>query len=121
LTRPSQESAISEEDQWDENYDAGYLCTTSPAGPSTLTADHYVVIRLESAIRDMRSCIDIDPMRAGGKPVLKGTRFTVAQVISQIAEGDTVDDLTENFRLDGGIIRCFLRALSVAFDRTYYR
>lgn len=37
--------------------------------------------------------IEIDPDRAGGKPVIKGTRYTVAQLLAEIAEGDSIDDI----------------------------
>lgn len=56
--------------------------------------------------------IESDPQRRGGKPVLKGTRFTAAQVLSQIAAGDSVQDLVDNFDFEAEQITSFLRELA---------
>ena len=75
--------------------------------------------RLYLAALALADCVDIDPDRRGGAPVLKGTRFPIAQIISQMAEGDSVDDLVENFDLNGDLIRQCLRGLSDFLARQY--
>jgi uncharacterized protein (DUF433 family) len=54
-----------------------------------------------------------DPDRAGGKPTLKGSRFTVASLLAELADGDrSLNALIEDFDLDEVPARGFLRELS---------
>lgn len=69
----------------------------------------------------LRHCVEVSARKFGGIPVLKGTRFPIAQVLSQIAEGDSVDDLAENFDLDPECLRTLLHALAACLDRPFYR
>ena len=64
--------------------------------------------------------IEVDPLRAGGKPVLKGTRFTIAQILSQIRDGDSIDDLASNLNLDKENIKLFFRELDIVFSQMFY-
>lgn len=73
--------------------------------------------RIAKALRSMHACVEAHPAKAEGRYVLRGTQFTIAQMFSQMAEGDSVGDLVENFDLDGDDIRCFLNSLAVSFDR----
>jgi len=61
--------------------------------------------------------LEADPERCGGKPVLKGTRFTAAQVLAELAATTGPDDLAGNFDLDAGLIRQFLNELALHLDR----
>ena len=63
--------------------------------------------------------VDVDAQRRGGRPVLKDTRFKVSQLLAQISEGDSVEDLVRELGLDDATIRTFLRALSIILDRPY--
>jgi uncharacterized protein (DUF433 family) len=74
--------------------------------------DARLAARLRRAASAVVRTVDVDTDRAGGVAVLKGTRFAVAQLMAQIAEGDSVDDLVEQFDLDRESIRTFLLALS---------
>ena len=46
---------------------------------------------------DYRAYITIDPNISFGKPCIKGTRFTVYDVLDYMAGGMTVEDLLEDF------------------------
>src|SRR5271166_315173 len=41
----------------------------------------------------MRECIEVDPERRGGIPVVRGTNFTVAQLLQELAEGKNIADI----------------------------
>lgn len=56
--------------------------------------------------------IEIDPDRRSGRPVIVGTSFTMAQLIAEIAEGQTPDEVAEEFELDETAVRAALDALS---------
>ncbi len=60
--------------------------------------------------------VEMDPQRLGGKPVLRGTRFPAAQVLSQIADGDSVESLAEDLDLDKKLIADFLHALASGLE-----
>ncbi len=61
----------------------------------------------------LRNTVETDSGRCSGQPVLVGTRFPAAQIVGQIASGDSVDDLAENFDLDKELIVSFLDALAL--------
>jgi uncharacterized protein (DUF433 family) len=69
----------------------------------------------------LRQTVDIDPHIRGGAPVLKGTRFTVAQTLAELADKLAVEELASEFDLDPTIIRDMLRALSLLLQRPCQR
>lgn len=62
--------------------------------------------------------IEQDPDRAGGKPVLQGTRFTVAQLLAELAEGRTLDELAQDAGLDRQVMVGALRELALKVPST---
>lgn len=71
---------------------------------------------LKSAI--IRSgAVEITTTKRGGVPVLKGTRFTLAQLLAEISEGRSVQELAADFDLDIDIIKSYLESLAAYFDR----
>lgn len=56
--------------------------------------------------------LESDPERQGGKPVLKGTRFTAAQVLAEIATGYSPHDVADDLDLRRSQVDLFLRELS---------
>jgi uncharacterized protein (DUF433 family) len=46
---------------------------------------------------DYHLLITREPGILGGQPVLKGTRVTLNSVLSSLAEGDTVEDILNDF------------------------
>lgn len=87
-------------------------------GPACiLLAEHpgsRLLERLETANKNTLSrftSIETDPERCGGKPVLLGTRFTAAQVLSQLAAGDSVKFLEDDLSLNVKHVKTFLLEL----------
>ena len=78
-----------------------------------------IAYRTHAAVRMLSESVDVDVQRRGGRPVLKDTRFKVSQLLAQISEGDSFEDLVRELDLDDATIRTFLRALSVILDRPY--
>ncbi len=62
---------------------------------------------------------EIDPERRGGLPVLRGTGFTVAQLLAELSETSGVEELAEDFNLDPDLIRGLLNGLSLMFQRPH--
>jgi uncharacterized protein (DUF433 family) len=44
-----------------------------------------------------RNRIEIDPGICSGKPVIRGTRILIASILSQIAAGESFEDLRQGF------------------------
>lgn len=84
---------------------------------STSSAAAQISERLERAVSELNECVEADPGRRGGVPVLKGTRFTVAQVLAQLADGDSIDDLAANLELDRATVSRLLVSLAALLDR----
>lgn len=72
--------------------------------------------RLRFAAAALRDCVEISPLKFGGVPVLRGTRFSIAQVLSHLVDGDSVDEIAENFELDHEQITTVLHSLSAYLD-----
>lgn len=77
--------------------------------------------RLQQVTLVLRECIEVNSRRLGGLPSLKGTRFSIAQVLSQIGDGDSIEDLAENFDLDREQLATVLHAMAACFNRPLYR
>jgi uncharacterized protein (DUF433 family) len=75
--------------------------------------------RMQSALDILNEVVDIDVKKAGGKPCLIGTRFTLAQVFAEIAEGKSIIDLSKDFNLNKSHIEGFLRSISICFDQSF--
>jgi uncharacterized protein (DUF433 family) len=65
----------------------------------------------------LQSAVEIDPKRRGGIPVLKGTRFTVAQTLAELADSTGVPEVANRFDLDEEVIRELLYGLALLAER----
>jgi uncharacterized protein (DUF433 family) len=69
----------------------------------------------------LKNAVEISSRRIGGVPVLKGTRFTVAQTLAELAEIEGIAELAENFDIDEKLIRDMLTGLSLLFMRPFLK
>jgi uncharacterized protein (DUF433 family) len=65
----------------------------------------------------LRECIECDPDLRSGVPVLRGTRFTVAHILGELAEGRSLAEIAKAFRLDAEQLRKLLESLAILVDR----
>ena len=65
-----------------------------------MTSDVLVSMRLTFAAHLLQNLIETDPNKAGGIPVLSGTRFKISQVLAEIADGKSLKGLARDFSLD---------------------
>jgi uncharacterized protein (DUF433 family) len=65
----------------------------------------------------LRGVVQISEQRRGGVPVLKGTRFTVAQVLAELGDSSGVQEVASNFDLDPVVIKEMLDGLSLILMR----
>ena len=71
------------------------------------------------ALRTLVDCVEIDPQKLGGVPVLAHTRFSVAQLFAELADSgsDAIDEIAENYEVDPELLRQFLHAFAVYVDK----
>ena len=67
----------------------------------------------------LHDVVQINPRRAGGVPVLAGTRFTVAQTLAELAESTGVSEVADNYDLNPETIREMLNGLSLILMRPF--
>ncbi len=79
--------------------------------------DEWLAERMAYASQKLRECVEVNPKRRGGIPVLKGTRFTLGQLLGELADGRSLPCIAEDFELDLQILEQFLRGLSICLDR----
>jgi len=86
-----------------------------------IRADEWLAFRASHAARMLRDCVEISPRKCHGVPVFKGTRFTVARFLAELADGRSLTGLANDFDLDATTLEQFLRGLSICLDRPAMR
>jgi uncharacterized protein (DUF433 family) len=86
-----------------------------------LSADILLGMRMTFAAHIVKDLVEINQHIAGGAPVLAGTRFKIARILAELADGMTVSKLAREFKLDKNQIVELLRALAINLDRSFYR
>lgn len=92
----------------------------SVSAVSRRAAEWYIECALVGA-QVLGDSVEIDLRRRGGVPVLKGTGFTLAQTLAELAESSGVDEVAENFDLDVDTIKNMLAGLSALLEKPYTR
>lgn len=90
-----------------------------PSAPAS--SDEWIATRLRKAAVILRDCVIIDADVRGGIPVLMGTRFSIAQVLAEIADGKGICDIAQEFDLDENLLRRLFEGLSIHLDRPSVR
>ena len=50
-------------------------------------------------------------------PVLKGTRISIAQILAEIGEGQSAEEVAADFDIDVGLVKKLVLGLAVCLDR----
>lgn len=61
----------------------------------------------------------VNKNRFSGKPCLAGTRVPVSQIIAEIADGRSVDELADDMNLPADKIRGLLEHIALAWDARF--
>jgi uncharacterized protein (DUF433 family) len=89
--------------------------TLKPDG--TLEREERLAKRLQHAIQQLHGCVEVSLAIRGGIPVVKGTRFTVAQVLAELAEGRSIVEVADDFDLDLACLKNLLHSFAICLDR----
>jgi uncharacterized protein (DUF433 family) len=77
----------------------------------------WVVQRTEFASAQLSDCVERNPQKLNGVPVVKGSRISVAQIFAEIAEGLSPDEVADDFSLDPYLVRRLVGGVSICLDR----
>jgi uncharacterized protein (DUF433 family) len=78
----------------------------------------WVAERVRYASLTLRDCIEVDPDLRSGVPVLRGTRFTVAQMLAELADGRSLSEIAGAFRLNEDQMRQVLESMAIYLDQS---
>ena len=67
--------------------------------PRDISREEWIAERMKHALKTLREVVDVDPEIRGGVPVLMGTRFSLAQVLAEIADGEDIGGISEDLDL----------------------
>jgi uncharacterized protein (DUF433 family) len=62
--------------------------------------------------------IESDPLKFSGRPVFKGTRFPISQFFAELAEGRTIQDLSDGFGLEQKMLEDFLHSVAEEYAKS---
>lgn len=74
---------------------------------------------MKDLLKALSPYIDIDPDRRGGRPVLKGTRFKLVQLLETMAAGQSIREIATFYDLDRNALRWLVAALIRYFDQPF--
>jgi uncharacterized protein (DUF433 family) len=86
---------------------------TVPAQP----AGQWLTQRAQHATRELSDCVEWNTNKLGGAPVLKGTRISAAQVLAELGEGQSAEEVAADFDLDVMLVKKLVQGLAVCLDR----
>jgi uncharacterized protein (DUF433 family) len=87
----------------------------------SLTDAEWQLERIRFGLGALRDCIEVNANKRGGVPVLKGTRFTLAQLFAEMADGRSIGEIAEDFDLDFGQLKQFLEGVAIQLDRSFIK
>lgn len=82
-----------------------------------IESEQLFAARAHQAMVALGELVEMDPQKLGGVPILRGTRFSIPQLLAEIADGDSVEDVADNFELDKQQVQKFFHALAVFLDK----
>jgi uncharacterized protein (DUF433 family) len=84
-----------------------------------VSVDVLVSMRMTYAAYLLNELIEVDGDKAGGTPVLKGTKFKISRILGEIADGRSVSKLAKDFRLDIDKVVAVLHGMAIYLDRSF--
>jgi uncharacterized protein (DUF433 family) len=83
----------------------------------SVPTDLALSVRLTYSAATLNTLVEITPSKSGGVPVLSGTRFSVAQLLGELADGKSVAGISREFGLKRQHLAELLRGIAIQLDR----
>jgi uncharacterized protein (DUF433 family) len=93
----------------------------SPGGHHLHISEWYLQCQ-HFGLKYLSDAVEVDASRRGGLPVLKGSNFTVAQTLAELAESHGgIGEVATDFGLDEEVIRRMLTGFSLMMQRSFVK
>jgi uncharacterized protein (DUF433 family) len=105
-------------DNW---INAQWVIENRQLGHRELIEDEWIAMRLEVSAVQLREAVVIDPQIRSGVPVLAGTRISISQIFIEIAEGETIYTIADEYAIDSDNIKKLFEGIATQFDRSFLK
>lgn len=86
---------------------------------SSMSKAEWLAEQAKNALLMLQDCVEVNPGKHGGIPVLRGTRFPIAQVFAEMSEALSIEERATDFDLDRDSLKKLLEALAIHLDRPF--
>jgi uncharacterized protein (DUF433 family) len=83
----------------------------------SIPEEEWLLERAKYALLTLRECVESNPDKHSGVPVLRGTRFTVAQLFAELAEGRSLLEIASDFSIEADLLKRLLEGFSAYLDQ----
>ena len=87
--------------------------------PEQIDEKDWSGIKLLASAVLLHESVVVDPDIRGGVPVIRGTRISLSQLLTEISDGETVAGFADEYDIDGDTIRRFFEGLAIHLDRSF--
>jgi uncharacterized protein (DUF433 family) len=88
-----------------------------PVNVFVLEQEHWLEDQSRRAMAVLGEYVEASPHKLGGVPLFRGTRFSISQFLTELADSDAVDQVADNFEVNKDFLRNFLHAFAVYLNR----
>jgi uncharacterized protein (DUF433 family) len=88
----------------------------SSANRNAQTDEEWLAERAWHARLILRDCVEVNPGKHGGVPMLRGIRFPIASGFAEMSEGLDINEIAADFDLDKDMLKQLLEALAIHLD-----
>lgn len=90
--------------------------------PSASLTDDYArsaIAEAKALLSATKRPFSVNPLVCSGRPAISGTRFSLAQLFAEIAEGDSLEAIAKDFDLNAEQLQEILRYQARAYDQGF--
>lgn len=85
------------------------------------TSSEWINHRLNMALEIILNHVDINSSIRGGIPVVKGTKISISQIISELGDDNKISEIAEDFDLVKDDLMEIINAIATYLDRPYQK
>ena len=82
-----------------------------------ISREEWFIERLSGALITLRDLVELNPGVMGGMPVVKDTRFPLARVFAELADGLSVAEIADDYSVDEEVLKQIMDAFAGYFGK----